>query len=118
MQPDFQNMPAQEQGENPFLDIVNNGQLGGDGVAQAMAGGTSQPGQPEVPPEVPYGITQPGQRGDQTTKPILQAMSSLEQFITASSDREDIATIKAVLQALSGVLQKNHQAGFPRVPFK
>ena len=109
MQPDFQNMPeqGQGQGENPFSDIVNgNGPLGGQAVQNAMMGQGDQQGQPQAPETPNEG--QVGQTGDQG-RALLSSLQGIHRFIQGTQDREAIGKARMVINILVDLIRSDQQ---------
>ncbi len=115
-------MDNQNTGQgNPFMDIVNKKQDAGQGMgmggmmlnpaeASKAAPTTDANGAPIQQPD----ITQPGQ-ADTGTKPLVAAISALQQFVTVGSDPKEITLIKQVIQLISNILSRQQLSALQQV---
>ena len=113
--------------ENPFLKILEQAKLGqgqggmgpGMGMATQLTPGmnlnpdeASQPASDPSTEMTPQpAITDMGQTGDQTTRPLIQALNALNTFVGASGDQQEIRIVKSILQLLSRIIQRNQAMG-------
>jgi hypothetical protein len=113
--------------QNPFEAIINGGQgqdMGGGatGGPHMMPGG--QPMGGDLPPmgaadaESPAESTAPGEEVEDAgqkgvnpggTKFVLGAIQQLNNFITDSTDRAEIATIRSVITLLTRLVQRDQE---------
>lgn len=111
-------------GGNPFLKIIEQAKLnqgqpqGGAPMGGMGAGMNLNPDEASQAPTDPSAemapqpsITDVGQSGDQTTRPLIQALNALNTFVGASGDRQEIALAKTMLQLLSRMIQRNQAMG-------
>lgn len=106
---------------NIYLDHLNQqqgGNQGNQGVGMDSLKGMlnlSPDEASQMPPTQPGqeqpNITEVGQTGDQTTKPLIMAMNALNTFLSASGDRQEIVLVKSILQVLSKIVARNQAMG-------
>ena len=101
--------------QNPFLDILQQGQQGGGQTGGMMSGGMMggmQLPPPQLPPQPQGGVMpdvrQPGVTGD-ATKPLIQAAQALHQYIATSQDNNDIAAVRSIMGVLTSLIQRDQE---------
>jgi hypothetical protein len=108
-------MEALQSNKNPFEDLVNKAKMspnqntGGSptgmaGALAAQAGGASA--KSTAPADATNDVTQPGVNPG-TSKPLLSALSSLHQFITAATDPSEIALVRSIIVLLTQLIQRD-----------
>lgn len=103
--------PAGGEGDMSAMLQQLMGQMGGQQGASApqqpqMATGPANvmQGGPEMPPDE----TQAGQTAD-STKPLIQAMQGLHNYIASSQDRNDIQIARSIMTLLTRLITSDQQ---------
>ena len=109
-------MDQAQQGQNPFLQVLEQmkaKQQGGGATGMDInADEASQaPVQPEQPGTPQPSITEPGQTGDTTTKPLIMALNALNSFVAGSGDANEIRVVKMAIQLIGKILVRNQAMG-------
>ena len=124
-------IPAQDgEEQNPFSNILSGfGQAGvspqadmqGSPLAQGMMqGGEQNQQQPQIDPKTGQPIIPPDQTQEGiatgNSKFLVSAIQSLQGFIQASSDRDEIATGRSIIALLSRLIEKDQTQEAAKLP--
>lgn len=120
---------ALQSGQNPFASMIdelknrqpnNPGQQPANPVAGAaaltkQAGGPSAVGGAAAQPDLSQDPTQPGSNPG-TSKPLLQALNALHQFITTASDPSEIALVRSIIVLVTQLVQRDQASQAQKTP--
>src|SRR3990167_7913913 len=102
--------PNFDPNQNPFESILAGlqkpGQGGGQGRQGGAAGGPpAMPGTPTLPPsQLEQG------KNPSSTKPLVQAIGALQNYISSETDRDNILLARNVIKLLTQLVTKSEDS--------